>query len=293
MNFKGLGTAIITPFKNGGEIDYSSLERFLDFQIKGGVDYLVVAGTTGEGTSLTEKELFDLLIFCKAHSGGKPIVAGSGGNNTAVLCEKITKLNSLKLDGYLVASPYYNKPTQEGLLKHYAEVSKAAKDTKIILYNIPGRTGGWILSDTVAELAVKHKNICAIKEASGDLSFAMELYQKVSMKRPDFIFLSGDDAFTLPFISVGYQGVISVVSNEFPKEMKLLVDKALEGDFEGAKKIHYGLLDIMKANFVETSPSPVKYVMKKMGFGDASVRLPLSELKNTQKLDELLSKGEK
>ena len=179
------------------------------------------------------------------------------------------------------------------MLKHYAEVSKAAKDTKIILYNIPGRTGGWILSDTVAELAVKHKNICAIKEASGDLSFAMELYQKVSMKRPDFIFLSGDDAFTLPFISVGYQGVISVVSNEFPKEMKLLVDKALEGDFEGAKKIHYGLLDIMKANFVETSPSPVKYVMKKMGFGDASVRLPLSELKNTQKLDELLSKGEK
>lgn len=290
MNFKGLGTAIITPFKNGGEIDYSVLERFLAFQIKNGVDYLVVAGTTGEGTSLTEKELVELLSFCKTHSGGKPIVAGSGGNNTTVLCEKIKKLNSLKLDGYLVASPYYNKPTQEGLLKHYAEVSKAAQGTEIILYNIPGRTGGWILPDTVAELALKHKNICAIKEASGDLNFAMELYQKVVSKRADFTFLSGEDAFILPFMSVGYHGVISVISNEFPKEIKELVDLSAKGELEEAKKIHYKMLDMMKINFIESNPGPVKHAMKIMGYGDGSVRLPLSELKNTQKFEEILKR---
>ncbi len=290
MNFKGLGTALITPFKNGGEIDYTAMEKILDQQINGGVDYFVVAGTTGEGTSLTEKELLELLNFCKAHSGGKPVVAGSGGNNTAVLCEKIKKLNTLKLDGYLVASPYYNKPTQEGLLKHYAEVSKAAGDTAIILYNIPGRTGGWILSDTVAELSSKHRNICAIKEASGDLNFAMELYQKVMAKRTDFIFLSGDDALTLPLMSVGYHGAISVFSNEFPKEMKELVDAGLRGDVSKARSIHYKMLEMMKINFIESNPGPVKYAMKKMGYGDGSVRLPLSELKNTQKFDEIFKR---
>lgn len=290
MNFKGLGTALITPFKNGEEIDYSVMERLLDQQIKGGVDYFVVAGTTGEGTSLTEKELTDLLSFCKTHSGGKPIVAGCGGNNTAVLCEKMKKLNALKLDGYLVASPYYNKPSQEGLLKHYAEVSKTAGDIAIILYNIPGRTGGWILSDTVAELASKHKNIYAIKEAAGDLNFAMELYQKVSAKRSDFVFLSGDDAFTLPFMSVGYHGVISVISNEFPKELKTLVDAAAKGDMAKAKEVHYKMLDMMKINFIESNPGPVKYAMKRMGYGDGSVRLPLSELSNTQKFEEVLKK---
>lgn len=290
MKFKGLGTALITPFKNGKEIDYNVMERLLDQQIKGDVDYFVVAGTTGEGTSISEQELIELLSFCKAHSSGKPVVAGAGGNNTAVLCEKIEKLNSLKLDGYLVASPYYNKPTQEGLLKHYAEVSKAAKDTAIILYNIPGRTGGWILSDTVVELASKHKNICAIKEASGDLNFAMELYQKVHSKRNDFTFLSGDDAFTLPFMSIGYHGVISVISNEFPKELKSIVDLAANGEFKKSMELHYKMLDMMKINFIESNPGPVKYVMKKMGYGDGSVRLPLSELKNTQKLEEILKR---
>jgi len=288
-NFAGLGTALITPFKNGGDIDWASLEKLLEFQIKGGVDYLVIAGTTGEGATLDDDELYTLLKFCKEKAKGRvPIVAGTGSNNTRALVQKLKKLNSLELAGYLVVSPYYNKPTQDGLLLHYSEVSKAAGSIPIILYNIPGRTGGWIMPETVAKLAEKHKNIVAIKEASGDVNFSMDMHKKVSAVAPNFVFLSGDDALTLPLISAGYSGVISVVSNEVPEQMKELVDAANKGDYTKAEKIHYGLLGLMKVNFIETSPAPVKYAMKRMGYCDGSVRLPLCELKNTEKMDEVL-----
>lgn len=292
MNFKefrGLGTALISPFRNSKEIDYDSLSKIIEFQISSGVDYLVVAGTTGEGVTLDDEELMELLNFTiKKVNKRIPVVAGCGGNDTRSLIKRITRLNSLAVDAYLVVSPYYNKPSQVGLVKHYIEIAKAASNIPIILYNVPGRTGGWIMPETVSELASKCSNIIAIKEASGNINFSMEMYKTVSLVRPDFIFMSGDDALTLPLIAIGYTGVISVVSNEVPKQMKEMLYLAMKGDFSSAIKIHYKLLDLMNINFIETSPAPVKYAMKKLGYGDGTVRLPLSELKNTDKMDEIL-----
>ena len=287
--FEGLGTALITPFKNGGAIDHDMLAKLIEFQIGSGVDYLVIAGTTGEGVTLDDEETMALFKFAIDRVNKRiPMVAGCGGNNTNALLKKIQKFNTLNPDGYLVVSPYYNKPTQDGLVAHYSEVAKTAGNIPIILYNVPGRTGGWIMPETVCKLATKHHNIVAIKEASSDVNFSMEMYKAVASKVPGFVFLSGDDALTLPLIAVGYSGSISVISNEMPKQMKEMITYALKQDFVSASKIHYMLLELMDANFIETSPGPVKYAMKKMGYCDGSVRLPLSELKDTTKMDEIL-----
>jgi len=287
--FKGLGTALITPFKNGTEIDYDMLSKLIEFQINAGVDYLVIAGTTGEGVTLDDEETVALFKFAINKINKRiPMVAGCGGNDTRALVNKIRKFNTLNPDGYLVVSPYYNKPTQDGLLAHYREVAKAADNIPIILYNVPGRTSGWIMPETVSKLATKNHNIVAIKEASGNVSFSMDMYKTVSSKTPGFVFLSGEDSLTLPLMSVGYSGAIAVVSNEKPKEMKEMIAYALKQDFASAYKLHYMLLDLMNVNFIETSPGPVKYVMKKMGYCDGSVRLPLSEFKDTAKMDEIL-----
>jgi 4-hydroxy-tetrahydrodipicolinate synthase len=288
--FKGLGTALITPFRNGGDIDYSSLDKLIEFQIAGGLDYLVMAGTTGEGATLEDEETLELLRHTKKKVNGRvKIVAGCASNSTTALVKKISKMNELDLDGYLIVSPYYNKPSQEGLFYHYSEAAKAAKGKDIILYNVPGRTSGWIMPETVVLLVSQFKNIIAIKEASGDINFSMEMYKQVSAVSNDFTFLSGDDASTLPLMSVGYSGVISVVSNEAPAQMKKIVDLASRGDFSGARELHYKLLPLMKVNFIESNPSPVKYAMKKLGYCDGSVRLPLSVLSNTKKMDEILN----
>jgi len=287
----GLGTALITPFKKGGDIDLQSMERLIEFQIKSGVDYLVIGGTTGEGVTIMDDELYDLFKFTKEKVNGRvPVIGGVSSNNTKLLVQKIQKFNSLELDGYLVATPYYNKPTQDGLFAHYSEVSSAAGSIPVILYNIPGRTSVSIMPETVLKLAEKYRNIVGIKEASSSLDFGMDLYKKVHDKRPDFVFLSGDDPLTMALIAVGYNGVIAVVSNEVPAQMKQMVDTALSGDFVTARKMHYDLLDLMRVNLIETNPGPVKYAMKKMGFCDGSVRLPLSEIKNTEKLDEILKR---
>ncbi|MCX6112575.1 MAG: 4-hydroxy-tetrahydrodipicolinate synthase [Proteobacteria bacterium] len=287
--FKGLGTALITPFRNGGEIDYDMLTKLIEFQIRSGVDYLVMVGTTGEGVTLDDEETTEIVKFTMDKVNKRiPVVIGCGSNNTNSLLRKIRTLNMLNPDGYLVVSPYYNKPTQDGLIAHYGEVAKAAENIPVILYNIPGRTGGWIMPETVCKLATKHNNIIAIKEASGNVNFSMDMCNTVSSKVSDFVFLSGDDALTLPLMAVGYSGVISVVSNETPKQMKEMITHALKQDFISASKIHYMLWDLMNANFIETSPGPVKYAMKKLGYCDGSVRLPLSELKDTAKMDEIL-----
>ncbi len=291
MKFSGLGTALITPFKKGGEIDYTSMEKLIEFQIKSGVDFLVVAGSTGEAATLMDDEHYDLLKFVKEKANGRiPVVAGVGSNNTKALVQKIQKLNSLGLSGYLVVSPYYNKPTQEGLFAHYSEVAVAAGNIPVLLYNIPGRTAVSIFPETVVRLVEKHKNIVGIKESSGNLDVDLDMYKKVHAKRPDFYFISGDDSYTLPLMAAGYCGAIAVISNEVPVQMKQLIDAANSGDFAKARKIHNDLLDLMRANFVETNPGPVKYAMKKMGYCDGSVRLPLSELKGSEKLDEALKK---
>ncbi|MFH1223722.1 MAG: 4-hydroxy-tetrahydrodipicolinate synthase [Pseudomonadota bacterium] len=287
--FSGMGTALITPFKNGTDIDWASVEKLIEFQINNGVDYLVIAGTTGEGVTLDEDELFSLLKFCKEKSNGRvPIIAGAGSNNTRSLVKRIKKLNELKLSGYLVVTPYYNKPTQDGLLLHYSEVSKTAGDVPIILYNVPGRTGGWIMPETVAKLAQQHKNIIGIKEASGDPKFSMEMKKIVSAVAPDFTFLVGDDFLAMPLIVSGYNGVISVVSNEVPRQMKELVTASLKGDRKEAEKMHNTLLELMKINMIETNPGPVKYALKRMGYCDGSVRLPLVPMKDTSKMDAVL-----
>jgi len=289
--FCGLGTALITPFKKGGEIDYTCMERLMEFQIKSGVDYLVIAGSTGEAATLMDDEHFALLKFAKEKSNGRiPIVAGVGSNNTKALVQKIQKLNSLGLSGYLVVSPYYNKPTQEGLFGHYSEVAVAAGNIPVLLYNIPGRTAVSIAPETVVRLVEKHKNIIGIKESSGNIDADLDMYKKVHEKKPDFYFISGDDSYTLSLMAAGYCGAIAVIANEVPVQMKQLIDAANAGDFAKAKKIHYDLLDLMRANFVETNPGPVKYAMKKMGYCDGSVRLPLSELKGSEKLDAALKR---
>jgi len=291
MNFSGLGTALITPFKNGGEIDFTFMEKLIEFQIKSGVDYLVVAGSTGEAATLMDEEHYALLKFVKEKANGRiPVVAGVSSNNTKALVQKIQKLNSLGASGYLVVSPYYNKPTQEGLFLHYSEVALAAGSIPVILYNIPGRTAVSIAPETVVRLVGKHKNIVGIKESSGSLDTDLDMYKKVHDKKPDFYFISGDDSYTLPLMAAGYCGAIAVISNEVPVQMKQLIDAANTGDFAKARKVHYELLDLMRANFVETSPGPVKYAMKKMGYCDGSVRLPLSELKSSEKLDEALKR---
>jgi 4-hydroxy-tetrahydrodipicolinate synthase len=288
-NFRGLGSALITPFTNGGEIDYDALDKLIEFQVSSGVDFVVMAGTTGEGVTLEDDETVEMLKFTLDKVAKRvPVVAGCGSNNTNSLVKKIKNLNTLNLDGYLVVSPYYNKPTQEGLVGHYSEVAKAAGDTPIILYNVPGRTSGWIMPDTVAELASRNKNIMAIKEASADANFAMDMYRTVTAKVPGFVFLCGDDTITLPLMAVGYSGGISVVSNEAPRQMKEMVSLALKGDFASASKTHYALLPLMRANFMESNPGPVKYAMKKLGYGDGTVRLPLSELKDTSTMDKVL-----
>jgi 4-hydroxy-tetrahydrodipicolinate synthase len=272
-NFRGLGSALITPFTNGGEIDYDALDKLIEFQVSSGVDFVVMAGTTGEGVTLEDDETVEMLKFTLDKVAKRvPVVAGCGSNNTNSLVKKIKNLNTLNLDGYLVVSPYYNKPTQEGLVGHYSEVAKAAGDTPIILYNVPGRTSGWIMPDTVAELASRNK----------------DMYRTVTAKVPGFVFLCGDDTITLPLMAVGYSGGISVVSNEAPRQMKEMVSLALKGDFASASKTHYALLPLMRANFMESNPGPVKYAMKKLGYGDGTVRLPLSELKDTSTMDKVL-----
>ncbi len=261
--FKGLGTALITPFRNGGEIDYTSLDKLIEFQIAGGTDYLVMAGTTGEGATLEDEETLELLTHTKKKVNGRvKVVAGCASNSTSALTKKISKMNSLDVDAYLIVSPYYNKPTQEGVFCHYSEAAKASEGREIILYNVPGRTCSWIMPETVVLLVGQFKNIVAIKEASGDVNFSMEMFKQVSAVSKDFTFLSGDDALTLPLTSVGYSGAISVVSNEAPKQMKKIIDLVSRGDFSGASEAHYKLLPLMKVNFIESNPGPVKYAMK-------------------------------
>lgn len=281
-----IGTALITPFKKSKEIDFESFKKLINYQVDAGITHLIIAGTTGEGATLTDEELIELLKFGKKYSKNAKIIAGCGSNSTKIVTDKIEKLNKLNLDGYLVVTPYYNKPTQIGLFEHYKEISKST-NKDIILYNVPGRTASQLLPETIEQIINSCKNVTAIKEASGSVNFAMNMYEKLK-KYKKFKLISGDDALTLPLISIGFSGVISVVSNEFPKSMLEIVKEALNGNYEKAKKIHYKLLNLMEANFIESNPIPVKYVMKKLGFCDGSMRLPMTELSKKDVMDKVL-----
>ena len=286
--FKGTGVALVTPFRKEGEVDFNALQKLVEFQIENGVNYLVVQGTTGESVTLTDAEKVSVLEYIIDITKNRvPIVLGVGGNNTSNVVQQIKKFNSFRIDAYLSVSPYYNKPSQAGIIAHYGQIAQAS-DKPIILYNVPGRTGSNMTAETTLTLANTYANIIAVKEASGNLEQIMEV---IKGKPSDFLVISGDDALTLPHIACGGDGVISVVANAFPKRFSSMVDYALKGDLEKAKPLHYELFPIIQQLFADGNPGGIKYVLKLISIGEDNVRLPLVNINDevAKKLYELVA----
>jgi 4-hydroxy-tetrahydrodipicolinate synthase len=269
--FTGCGTAMVTPFRHDGELDEATLIRLINRQIEAGIDFLVPCGTTGESPTLSREEHLRVVELTVDVAQGKvPVLAGAGGYNTAEVIALTGELASIGVDGILSVTPYYNKPTQEGLYQHYRAIASATT-LPIILYSVAGRTGVNIEPPTVKRLA-GIDNIVGIKEASGSISQMATVLNSVP---EDFLVLSGDDAIALPLIALGGRGVISVVSNEIPEEMTSLIAACLKGDFAGAREIQRRYQSLMEVNFVETNPIPVKTAMAEMGLLEPVWRLPL------------------
>lgn len=269
----GVGVALVTPFKEDGAVDYAALTRLLEHIINGGVHYIVVSGTTGEPPTMTATEKAELRSFIiKQVSGRVPLVLGIGGNNTAAVIDEIRSANLDGFDSILSTSPYYNKPNQRGIYAHFAEIAKASP-LPIILYNVPGRTSRNIEPSTVIRLANDFRNIVAVKEASGSMSQIMSIMQN---KPDDFMVISGDDSITVPLMSVGVSGVISVAANVAPAQCVKMVNAAAKGDFAEASRIHYQLLDLMGALFEDGSPAGAKAALNMLGIINGEhLRLPL------------------
>jgi 4-hydroxy-tetrahydrodipicolinate synthase len=286
--FKGTGVALVTPFNDDLSIDFDALERIINHTIAGGVDFLVALGTTGEPATLSKDEKKDVIAFCKEKISSRvPLVVGAGGNNTAQIIQDIQELDKNGISGLLSVAPYYNKPSQKGIFEHFKAIANST-ELPVIIYNVPGRTSANISSKTAIQLANSCKNIVAVKEASGNFS---QILQSIKQKNDTFAMLSGDDALTLPMISVGTQGVISVVANSHPREFSNLVNAALKGDYDTAQKYQYQLLDYIDALFAEGSPSGLKAALEIMGLCKQHVRLPLVPVSDEHyvKLQELLS----
>jgi 4-hydroxy-tetrahydrodipicolinate synthase len=273
-NFTGTGVAIVTPFTTKGEVDFPALTKLVEHIIKGRVEYIVVLGTTGETATLSKEEKKQVIAcIVKATKKRIPLVLGVGGNNTSELVEQLKKEDLSAFDAILSVSPYYNKPSQEGIYQHYKAISKASP-LPIILYNVPGRTASNIAWDTTIRLAKEFKNIIAIKEASGNIEQCM----KIIKYRPDnFLIISGDDNLTLPLIASGADGVISVVANAYPKDFSDMVRFALFHDLKNAQKLHYKLMEITEQLFADGNPGGVKVVLAQKKVTGSSVRLPLVE----------------
>ncbi|MEX0772120.1 MAG: 4-hydroxy-tetrahydrodipicolinate synthase [Balneolales bacterium] len=286
--FKGLSVALVTPMDENLEIDRLAYERHVEYQIKGGVDYLVVCGTTGESPTILDAEFEYLLSSAVKMAKGKcGVIAGTGTNSTANSIARSKMAEEIGADGLLLVGPYYNKPSEPGLLAHFFAIADAVNLPGII-YNVPGRTALNILPETIVKLA-GHPNIVAVKEASGDMGQIMDVIARVP---DDFSVIAGDDAMTLPTIACGGNGVISVSSNETPAMMKAYVDACLRNDFEEARRHHYNLLPLFQANFWESNPLPVKAALSLMGRMKNTFRLPLVPMdeKYTQPLQEVLKK---
>lgn len=269
---KGMGVALITPFNNDESIDFDALSRVVEFQIKNGTDYLVVCGTTAETPTLTLEETEEVKNFIVSVNHGRlPIVLGIGGNNTKAIVEKVQTTDLTGIDAILSVTPYYNKPSQEGLYQHYASIAKVSR-LPIILYNVPGRTGVNMSAETTLRLANEFNNICAIKEASGNFN---QIDDIIKNKPADFMVISGDDGITFPLITLGAVGVISVIGNAFPKEFSRMVRLALQGDYQSARKVHHRFTELIELLFVEGNPAGVKSMMAVMGFIQNVLRLPL------------------
>jgi 4-hydroxy-tetrahydrodipicolinate synthase len=272
MQFTGCGTALVTPFQPDFSLDEAALRRLIQRQIRGGVDFLVPCGTTGESPTLTRREHLRIVEIALQEAAGKiPVLAGAGGYNTHEVIELARELEELGADGLLSVTPYYNKPTQEGLYQHYRAIARGTP-LPIVLYNVPGRCGTNLEPATVKRLA-EIENIVGIKEASGNISQMAAVANAVP---EDFVILSGDDAVTLPLFALGGGGVISVVSNEVPAEMAQLCGHGLRGEYADARAIHRRLLPLMEINFVESNPIPVKAALSLLGLIEPVWRLPMT-----------------
>ncbi|MDD5783811.1 MAG: 4-hydroxy-tetrahydrodipicolinate synthase [Prevotella sp.] len=285
--FKGLGIALITPFCEDGSVDYPTLVKLVEFQLKNGADFFCILATTGETPCLTAEEKKNIkdTVVSTVH-GRVPILMGCGGNNTAAVVEELKNGDFSGIDGVLSVCPYYNKPSQEGLYQHFKAIAAATK-LPVVLYNVPGRTGVNLTAATTVRLAQDCANIVAIKEASGNLEQVDEIIKK---KPASFDVISGDDALTFPMISCGAVGVISVIGNALPREFSRMIRLEFKGEYEGARKIHHRFTDLFSLLFVDGNPAGVKCVLSEMGMIKNILRLPLVPTRVTtmQRISELL-----
>jgi 4-hydroxy-tetrahydrodipicolinate synthase len=272
---RGTGVALVTPFTKEGIVDFTALGKVIDHVIKGGIDYLVILGTTGETPSLSKEEKIAIIEFTFSHTAGRvPIIVGVGGNNTAEVISDLQKLPLSEALAVLSVSPFYNKPSQEGVYQHYKTIAEASPKP-VILYNVPGRTGRNMSAATSIRLAKDCPNVVGLKEASGDMAQCMEILRDAPS---NFVVLSGDDLLAMPQISCGMQGVISVAANAYPLEYSNMVRACLAGDYVKAKMINDPLIEAYDMMFAENNPSGVKAFMHEMGLLENEVRLPIVSL---------------
>lgn len=290
---EGFYTAIVTPFLENGEVDYDGLRQLIRLQIAAGVDGIVALGTTGEAPTLSAKEKENIIAISREETQGKIyLMVGTGNYSTNKTIEETRIAKWLGADSVLIVTPYYNRPTQEGIYLHFKAVAEAV-EIPIMVYNIQSRTGQNICTETLYRLA-QIPQICSVKEASGSVPQMIEVFEQISRLRKDFTLLSGDDLLTVPSMSLGGKGVISVIGNIVPLQVRELVDACLRGDYTKAREIHYKLLPIVKLAFIETNPIPVKAMMNQSGIQVGKCRLPLCDLTqaNQQLLNEALNRPE-
>jgi len=272
--FTGAGVALITPFTNNDEIDFIALENIIENQVQGGMDYLVALGTTGESTTLTSEEKSKVIQCAKSNSGKLPVVVGMGGNDTQAIINQIKKTNLDGISGLLIVAPYYNRPSQEGMFRHYSAIAKESP-LPIILYNVPSRTGVNLEAETVVRLAETSDKIVALKEASG----IMSQIATIAKYTPDnFTMISGDDVLALPTTTIGGKGLISVIANALPLKVSTLIHSALAGNYSEATKIHFEMIDLFKLIFKEGNPGGIKSLMHCQGTIENLLRLPLYKI---------------
>ena len=277
----GTGTALVTPFKRSGVVDESALRKLVEWQIKNKVEFLISCATTGESATMTRGERRRVTeIILEQANGRVPVIAGTGTNSTIDSIHLTNDAKQVGIDTVLLVGPYYNKPTQEGYFQHFRTIAEEC-DVKVVLYNVPARTASNINAETTLRLAEEVENVVAIKEASNNMEQIMQIIKHCPKK---FAVLSGEDSVTLPIIACGGHGVIAVISNETPKDFGDMVRFALKGNLDKARQLHYKLLDLMKANFLESNPIPVKTALYMMGMMEENFRLPLTKMSGDNKL---------
>jgi 4-hydroxy-tetrahydrodipicolinate synthase len=272
--FTGAGVALITPFTKNNQVDYNALETIIDNQVKGGMDYLVALGTTAESATLSGEEKANVVEMVKEKAAGLPVVVGMGGNDTQTIINQIGNFDLTGVSGLLIVTPYYNKPSQEGMFRHYSEIAKVSP-LPIILYNVPSRTGVNLEAETVVRLAEASDKIVAVKEASGILSQITTIGKYTP---ENFTVISGDDVLALPNISIGASGVISVIANALPAKVSQLIHLANSGNFADALKVHFEMIDLFKLIFKEGNPGGIKALMNYQGTIENRLRLPLYKI---------------